>query len=50
MRIQTGVNSEFEDHATDKFRGTLDAAEYKHVVLGFIFLGKVHRQNSKTAG
>jgi type I restriction enzyme M protein len=24
--------------ATDKLRGTLDAAEYKHVVLGFIFL------------
>jgi type I restriction enzyme M protein len=24
--------------AADKLRGTLDAAEYKHVVLGLIFL------------
>ncbi len=40
MRIQTGVNSEFEDQlwpAAIKFQGTMDVAEYKHVVLGLIF-------------
>lgn len=39
MRIQTGVNLGFEDkfwHAADKFRGTMDVAECKHVVLGLI--------------
>ena len=45
MRIraarQTGANLGFEDKlwmAADKLRGTMDAAEYKHVVLGLIFL------------
>ena len=43
MRIraarQTGANLGFEDKlwmAADKLRGTMDAAEYKHVVLGLI--------------
>ena len=38
---QTGANLGFEDKlwmAADKLRGTMDAAEYKHVVLGLIFL------------
>lgn len=37
----TGANLGFEDKlwaAADKLRGTMDAAEYKHVVLGLIFL------------
>jgi type I restriction enzyme M protein len=37
----TGANLGFEDTlwgAADKLRGTMDAAEYKHVVLGLIFL------------
>jgi type I restriction enzyme M protein len=37
----TGANFGFEDklwNAADKLRGTMDAAEYKHVVLGLIFL------------
>ena len=37
----TGVNLGFEDKlwaAADKLRGNMDAAEYKHVVLGLIFL------------
>ena len=37
----TGANLGFEDklwNAADKLRGTMDAAEYKHVVLGLIFL------------
>ena len=45
MRIrtarQTGANLGFEDKlwmTADKLRGTMDAAEYKHVVLGLIFL------------
>jgi len=36
-----GTNLGFEDKlwmAADKLRGTMDAAEYKHVVLGLIFL------------
>ncbi len=40
MRAKADANSEFEDklwHAAIKFPGTMDAAEYKHVVLGFIF-------------
>ena len=38
---QTGANLGFEDKlwmAADKLRGTMDAAEYKHVVLELIFL------------
>ena len=40
----TGANIGFEDKlwmAADKLRGTMDSAEYKHVVLGLIFL-KIH--------
>ena len=40
-RRQSGANLGFEDKlwmAADKLRGTMDAAEYKHVVLGLIFL------------
>ena len=36
-----GANLGFEDKlwmAADKLRGTMDSAEYKHVVLGLIFL------------
>ena len=36
-----GANLGFEKvlwQAADKLRGTMDAAEYKHVVLGLIFL------------
>jgi type I restriction enzyme M protein len=36
-----GAGIDFEDTlwaAADKLRGTVDAAEYKHVVLGFLFL------------
>ncbi|NMA46734.1 MAG: SAM-dependent DNA methyltransferase [Lentisphaerae bacterium] len=41
MAKATGANLGFEDKlwaAADKLRGTMDAAEYKHVVLGLIFL------------
>ncbi len=41
MTETTGANLGFEDklwNAADKMRGTMDAAEYKHVVLGLIFL------------
>ena len=37
----SGANLGFEDklwQAADKMRGSMDAADYKHVVLGFIFL------------
>ena len=37
----TGSNLGFEERlwtAADKLRGTMDASEYKHVVLGLIFL------------
>jgi len=40
-RKNTGANLGFEDKlwaAADKLRGNMDAAEYKHVVLGLIFL------------
>ena len=40
-RTQTGANIGFEDKlwmAADKLRGAMDSAEYKHVVLGLIFL------------
>ncbi len=33
-----GVNSETLWQAADKLRGSIDAAEHKHVVLGLIFL------------
>ena len=36
-----GANLGFEDklwQAADKMRGSMDAADYKHVVLGFTFL------------
>jgi len=35
---ELGVNREVLWQAADKLRGTIDAAEYKHVVLGLIFL------------
>ncbi len=41
MKSNTGANLGFEAKlwmAADKLRGTMDAAEYKHVVLGLIFL------------
>ncbi len=41
MSSITGANLGFEDKlwaAADKLRGTMDSAEYKHVVLGLIFL------------
>ncbi len=41
MANGTSANLGFEDKlwaAADKLRGTMDAAEYKHVVLGLIFL------------
>jgi len=41
QRNNTGANLGFEDKlwaAADKLRGNMDAAEYKHVVLGLIFL------------
>ena len=37
---QNGANLGFEDklwQMADKLRGHMDAAEYKHVVLGLIF-------------
>ncbi len=44
MHAKTGANIGFEDklwHAADKLRGTMDAAEYKHVVLGLIFFSYI---------
>ena len=41
MSTSNGANLGFEDRlwsAADKLRGTMDSAEYKHVVLGLIFL------------
>ncbi|MBN1830426.1 MAG: SAM-dependent DNA methyltransferase [Deltaproteobacteria bacterium] len=41
QKSNTGANLGFEDKlwaAADKLRGNMDAAEYKHVVLGLIFL------------
>lgn len=41
MSVGTGANLGFEvKHwaAADKLRGHMDAAEYKHVVLGLVFL------------
>ncbi len=41
MGKQNGANLGFEDklwQTADKLRGHMDAAEYKHVVLGLIFL------------
>ena len=41
QKNSTGANLGFEDKlwaAADKLRGNMDAAEYKHVVLGLIFL------------
>src|SRR5660398_219093 len=41
QRNNTGANLGFEDKlwaAADKLRGNMYAAEYKHVVLGLIFL------------
>lgn len=40
-RKSTGANLGFEEKlwaAADKLRGRIDAAEYKHVVLGLVFL------------
>ena len=40
MRAKAGAHSEFKDqfwHAAINFQGTMDVAEYKHVVLGLIF-------------
>ena len=44
-RDSSGANLGFEEklwQAADKMRGHMDPAEYKHVVLGLIFL-KLHR-------
>ena len=41
MQKSNGANLGFEDKlwkAADKLRSNMDAAEYKHVVLGLIFL------------
>jgi len=41
VKNNNGANLGFEDKlwmAADKLRGTMDSAEYKHVVLGLIFL------------
>lgn len=41
MANGNGSNLGFEERlwtAADKLRGTMDASEYKHVVLGLIFL------------
>lgn len=41
MANGTGSNLGFEERlwtAADKLRGTMDSGEYKHVVLGLIFL------------
>lgn len=41
VKNSNGANLGFEDKlwmAADKLRGTMDSAEYKHVVLGLIFL------------
>jgi type I restriction enzyme M protein len=35
---ELGVDAETLWHAADKLRGSIDAGEYKHVVLGLIFL------------
>ena len=35
---EIGVDAETFWQAADKLRGSIDAAEYKHVVLGLIFL------------
>src|SRR6266852_4111806 len=35
---ELGVDAETLWQAADKLRGSIDAAEYKHVVLGLIFL------------
>jgi type I restriction enzyme M protein len=40
-KVNSGANLGFEDKlwaAADKLRGHMDASEYKHVVLGLIFL------------
>ena len=48
MSNGNGANLGFEDKlwsAADKLRGTMDAAEYKHVVLGLIFLKYISDKN-----
>src|SRR5467141_2943612 len=35
---ELGIDPEMLWEAADKLRGSIDAAEYKHVVLGLIFL------------
>lgn len=58
MRNKTnnGANLGFEDKlwaAADKLRGNMDAAEYKHVVLGRVyeyFLGKFAAAEGKLGG
>ena len=36
--MELGINPEALWAAADKLRGSIDPAEYKHVVLGLIFL------------
>jgi len=49
MINNNGGNLGFEEKmwkAADKLRGSMDAAEYKHVVLGLIFLKKSNSSKS----
>jgi type I restriction enzyme M protein len=45
----SGANLGFEEKlwaAADKLRGHMDAAEYKHVVLGLVFQGDLAERGS----
>jgi type I restriction-modification system DNA methylase subunit len=48
---KNGANLGFEQklwQAADKLRGSMDASDYKHVVLGLIFLKYIFRRLSRT--